>query len=153
MKKAKPTPPVSNLDVLEAISDQLSMDIITAISNGVTNSDNLMQVLDLTRKRYYSRSSRLLNIGLVGRKNGEIILTSFGRLIYNAQLKIATAFSHSSELRMIDAIKSHSGMSDDEQKRIIDKLLDNSGLKNLIACFEGRSWLTNLTSSSICALI
>jgi hypothetical protein len=47
-------------------------------------------------------------------------------------LKIATAFSHSSELRMIDAIKSHSGMSDDEQNMIIDKLLDDSELKNLI---------------------
>jgi ERCC4-related helicase len=60
--------------------------------------------------------------------------TSFGQLIYKAQLKIATAFTHSSELRMIDAIKSHSGMSDDEQKRIIDKLLHDAELKNLITC-------------------
>ena len=131
MKKAKPTPPVSNLDVLAAISDQLSMDIVTAISNEVTNSDNLMQVLDLTRKRYYSRSSRLMKIGIISRKNGDIILTSFGQLVYKAQLKIGTAFSHSSELRMIDAIKSHSGMSEDEQKRIIDKILEDSELINL----------------------
>jgi hypothetical protein len=131
MKKAKPTPPVSNLDVLAAISDQLSMDIVTAISNEVTNSDNLMQVLDLTRKRYYSRSSRLMNIGIISRKNGDIILTSFGQLVYKAQFKIGTAFSHSSELRMIDAIKSHSGMSEDEQKRIIDKILEDSELINL----------------------
>jgi predicted transcriptional regulator len=133
MKKVQTTPPVSNLDVLEAISDQLSMDIITAIYNDVTNSDNLMQVLDLTRKQYYPRRSRLLDVGLVSRKNGEIILTSFGLLIYKAQLKIATAFSYSSELRMIDAIHSHSGMSDEEQKIIIDKLLDDPELKNLIA--------------------
>ena len=131
MKKAKATPPLSNLDVLAAISDQLSMDIVTAISNDVTNSDNLMQVLDLTRKRYYSRSSRLLKIGIISRKNGNIILTSFGQLVYKAQLKIATAFSHSSELRMIDVIKSHSGMSEDEQKRIIDKILEDSELINL----------------------
>jgi hypothetical protein len=74
-----------------------------------------------------------MNMGLVSRKNGEIILTSFGRLIYKAQLKIATAFSHSSELRMIDAIKSHSGMSEDQQKSVIDRLIDNSDIKNLIA--------------------
>ena len=43
MKKAKPAPPISKLDVLEAISDQLSMDIITCLAGGVTNSDNLMQ--------------------------------------------------------------------------------------------------------------
>ena len=126
------TIPASNLHVLEAISDRLSMDIITSISNDVTNSSNLMQLLDLSPKEYYSRTSTLMKMGLINRKNGEIVLTSFGRVIYKAQLKIATAFSHSSELRMIDAIKSHSGMSDDEQNMIIDKLLDDSELKNLI---------------------
>jgi DNA-binding HxlR family transcriptional regulator len=126
------TIPASNLDVLEAISDRLSMDIITSISNDVTNSSNLMQLLDLSPKEYYSRTSTLMKMGLINRKNGEIVLTSFGRVIYKAQLKIATAFSHSSELRMIDAIKSHSGMSDDEQNMIIDKLLDDSELKNFI---------------------
>jgi predicted transcriptional regulator len=125
---------VSKLQVLQVISDQTSMDIITAISNNVTNSGNLMHVLDISYKQYYDRSSRLLNIGLISRKNGQISLTSFGQLIYKAQLKIATAFTHFSELRMIDAIKSHSGMSDDEQKRIIDKLLDEAELKNLITC-------------------
>ncbi len=117
---------VSKLQVLEAISDQISIDIITALSNNVTNPENLMQILDLTRKQYYSRCSRLSSIGLVRRQNGEIMLTSFGRLVYNAQLKIADAFSHSSELRMIDVIKSHSGLAEDQQKTIIDKLLDDS---------------------------
>ena len=123
---------VSKLQVLKVISDQISMDIVTAISNNVTNSDNIMQILNLTRKQYYSRCSRLLNIGIVGKQNGEIMLTSFGRLVYNAQLKIANAFSHSSQLRMIDVIKSHSGLSEDQQKIIIYKLLDDS-LKNLVA--------------------
>lgn len=85
---------VSKLQVLEA--DQISIDIVTAISNNVTNSDNIMKLLDLSRKLYYSRCSRLSNMGLVIKQNGEMILTSFGRIVYNAQLKIAVAFSHSS---------------------------------------------------------
>ena len=133
MKKANAGKAISNIDVLKTISDQISMDIITAISNGVTNSEHLMQILDLTHKQYHSRSSRLLNIGIINRKDGGVILTSFGRLIYNAQTKIAAAFSHSSELRLIDAIKSHSGMSEDQQKSVIDKLIDNSDIKDLIA--------------------
>ena len=124
---------VSKLQVLKVISDRISIDIVTAISNNVTNSDNIMQILDLTRKQYYSRCSRLSNIGLVSKQNGEMMITSFGRLVYNAQLKIANAFSHSSQLRMIDAIKSHSGLSEDQQKIIIDKLLDDSQLRNLVA--------------------
>ena len=139
MKKVKPACPVSNLDVLEAISDQLSIDIIAAISKHATNPDDLMQMLNITRKQFYTRSSRLLKIGIISRKGGEIILTSFGRLVYNAQSKIATAFSHSSELRMTDVLKSHSGMSEDELKRIIDKLLDDSELKNLVSWTEKKN--------------
>jgi predicted transcriptional regulator len=128
-----PNSTVSKLQVLEVISDQISIDIVTAISNNVTNSDNIMQLLDLTRKQHYSRCSRLSNIGLVSKQNGKMRLSSFGRIVYNAQLKIANAFSHISQLRMIDTIKSHSGMSEDQQKIIIDKLLDDSQLKNLVS--------------------
>lgn len=124
---------ISKLQVLEVISDQISIDIVTAISNNVTNPDNIIQILDLTRKQYYSRCSRLSNIGLVSKQNGKMRLSSFGRIVYNAQLKIANAFSHSSQLRIIDTIKSHSGMSEDQQKIIIDKLLDDSQLKNLVS--------------------
>ena len=124
---------VSKLQVLKVISDQITIDIVTAISNNVTNSENIMQILDLTRKQYSSRCSRLSNIGLVSRQNGQMMLTSFGRIVYNAQLKIANAFSHSSQLRMVDAIKSQSGMSEDQQKIIIDRLLDDSHLKTLVS--------------------
>lgn len=136
MKNAVPRPSVSvsNLDVLEAISDQLTLDIITTISNHVANSHNVIQILGITHKQYYSRSSKLLNIGIISRRNGEIILTSFGRLGYKAQLKIANAFAHYSELRMIGAIRSHCGIPDDEQKTIIEKLLDDAQLKNLNYC-------------------
>ena len=127
-----PNSTVSKLQVLKVISDQISIDIVAAISNNVTNSDNIMQLLDLSRKQYSSKCSHLLNIGLVSKQNGEMMLTSFGRIVYNAQLKIANALSHSSQLRIIDAIKSHSGLSQDQQKIIIDKLLDDS-LKNLVA--------------------
>ena len=123
---------VSKLQVLDAISDQISIDIVTAISNNVTNSDSIMKLLDLTRKQYHSRCSRLSNVGLVSKRNGEMILTSFGRIVYNAQLKIAIAFSHSSTLRIIDAINSHSGLSVDQQKIITDKLLVDPQLKNLV---------------------
>ena len=132
MKKVKPACPVSNLDVLEAISDKLSIDIITALSKQPTNSDNLMQTLDITRKQYYTRSSKLLKLGIISRKDGDLILTSFGRLVYKAELKIAAACSNSSELRMIDVIKSDSGMSEGEQRVIIDKLLDESELKKFV---------------------
>ena len=85
-----------------SLSDEISMNIFNAIAKDVTNSENLMQLLNLTRKQYYDRSSRLLKIGLIRRKKCQFNLTSFGQLYDHSQLKIESAFKHSSALRMID---------------------------------------------------
>ena len=108
------------------------MNLLNAIAKDVTNSENLMQLLNLSRKQYYDRSTRLLNIGLIRRKNGEFYLTSFGQLVHNSQLKIASALKHSSELRAIDILRSDPGISDDQQKSLIDNLIDDPELKRLI---------------------
>jgi len=121
----------SKLEVLQLISDQITIDILTAISNNVINPRNLRQVLDLSERQYYDRISGLMNMGLVRRKSGKVFLTSFGQIVYKAQLKIAIAFTHSSELRMI-AIKSHSGISEVQQQSLIDKILVDSEIMKLI---------------------
>ena len=123
------------------ISDQISVNILNAIAKEVTNSENLMQLLNLTRKQYYDRSSRLLNIGLIRRKNGEFYLTSFGQIVHHSLLKIASALKHSSELRAIDILSSDPGMSDEEQKSLIDNLIDDPEIKRLIICdLNGHTW-------------
>ena len=71
---------VSNLEILQVISDQICINILNAIAKDTTNSENLMKLLNLTRKQYYDRSSRLLKIGLIRKENREFNLTSFGQL-------------------------------------------------------------------------
>ena len=99
---------VSSLHVLELLSDHISVNILNAIAKDTTNSENLMKLLNLTRKQYYDRSSRLLKIGLIKKENREFNLTSFGQLVHHSQLKIASALKHFSELRAIDVLRSES---------------------------------------------
>jgi len=123
---------ISNLHLLELLSDQISVNLLNAIAKDVTNSENLIQLLNVTRKQYYDRSTRLLNIGLIRRKNGEFYLTSFGQLVHNSQLKIASALKHSSHLRAIDVLISDPRIPKDQQKILIDNLIDDPELKRLI---------------------
>ena len=69
---------VSNLQILQVISDRICINILNAIAKDTTNSENLMKLLNLTRKQYYNRSSRLLKIGLIRKQNHELNLTFFG---------------------------------------------------------------------------
>jgi predicted transcriptional regulator len=123
---------MSTLDVLEVISDQISVNMLNAIAKDATNSESLMQIFNLTRKQYYDRSSRLLNMGLIRRKNGEFYLTSFGQIVHHCQLKVASALKHSSELRAIDILRSDPGMSEGQQKSLIDNLIDDPEIKRSI---------------------
>ena len=114
------------------ISDQISVNILNAIAMEATNSENLMHILNITRKQYYDRSSRLLNIGLIRRKKGKFYLTSFGQIVHHCQLKVASALKHSSELRAIDILCSDPGMPEAQQKSLIDNLIDDPEIKRSI---------------------
>ena len=110
MKHRSKSASVSKLQILEVISDQICINIFNTIANDSTNSENLMKLLNLTRKQYYERSSRLLKTGLIRKEDGGYNLTSFGRLVYHSQLKIASALERSSELKAIDVIRSNPGI-------------------------------------------
>ena len=123
---------VSTLQVLGVLSDRISVDIFNAIAEKVTTSDNIIQLLGVSSKQYYTRYSDLLKTGLIKRRHSVLTLTCFGRLIYHALLIIATACRHSSELIMIDAVKSTAGIPDNEQKDLIDKLICDPRIKKLL---------------------
>src|SRR6478735_7423147 len=94
---------ISNLHLLELLSDQISVNLLNAIANAVTNSENLIQLLNVTRKQYYDRSTRLLNKGLIRRKNGEFYLTSFGQLVQfliENSLSVKTLFTVKGDRRI-----------------------------------------------------
>jgi predicted transcriptional regulator len=132
MKNLQAGSSVSTLQVLDVLSDRISVDIFIAIGEKVTASDNIIQLLDISSRQYYTRYSDLLRTGLIKRRHSVLTLTCFGQLIYHSLLIIATAFRHSSELIMIDAVKSTSGMPDNEQKDLIDKLICDPRIKKLL---------------------
>ena len=123
---------VSTLQVLEVLSDRISVDILNAIAEKVTATDNIIQVLDINVKQFYTRHSKLLKTGLIRRRNNILVLTSFGRLICHSLLIIATACRHSSELAMVDAVKSTAEIPDNELKDLIDKLIRDPSIQKLV---------------------
>ena|SRR5580765_7178293 len=84
----------STLQVLEVLSDRISVGIFNSIAEKVTTTDNLVQLLGVTARQYYTRQSYLMKTGLIQRRHGVLTLTSFGYLIYRALLIIASACRH-----------------------------------------------------------
>jgi len=117
-------------DVLGAIADDKSLLLFNAIalSSCDGRSQTLLSALNLTRKQFYSRISRLIKTGLVNRRSGEYSLTSLGRILYNAQTTIGNDVDNYWKLKAIDSFKSDQ-LPKEEYTKIIHSLIENEKIR------------------------
>jgi predicted transcriptional regulator len=118
--------------VLASISDKQSLELFRyiAVTNG--DSENLRTKINLTRKQYYSRLSRMTNAGIVKRKNGRHSLTAFGRVVYDAQTIIEKAVNNYWKLKAVDSLEMSEDLPKEERLKLIDNLLDNKDIKEIL---------------------
>jgi hypothetical protein len=122
--------------ILQALAVDKSLVLFNTIALASTDTEILMKKLALSRKQYYSKMSALLRTGLVKRRNKKYFLSSFGKIVYDAQLIIGKALGSYWKLAAIDSF----GMSSpnphfpvEEYNRIIDSLMEgNSEIKNIL---------------------
>ena len=118
--------------VLRTIGDDKSMDIFKTIAQGTIDSENLKNRTKLTRKQYYSRLSRMTKSGLVRKKSGKYLLTAFGKVVFDAESTVEDAIESYWKLRAIDSLEMSNELPKEEQRKLIDALLDNQELKGIL---------------------
>jgi hypothetical protein len=129
MKKEKSMAPVSKIEILKVFSDDISSDIFDEVKKGAKDSDDLIQLLNLTRKQYYTRASRLLKTGLI-RKKGKIYdLTSMGKIVHEAHSKISKASKDAWKLKVLDTLASNNEILEHEYMSVTGKLIDDPEIK------------------------
>jgi len=122
---------VSVSDSLSAISDDKSLVLFNTIALASEDSSILLSKLELTRKQYYSRMSELTKACLIRRRNGRYFLTSFGRIVYDAQELIGNAVQYSLKLKAIDSIDTPE-FPVEERNKLIDTLINNNEIKEIL---------------------
>ncbi|PWU82153.1 MAG: hypothetical protein DLM72_03040 [Candidatus Nitrosopolaris wilkensis] len=126
--------PLSICDALKAISDDESLILFNTIALSSGDTDILITRLNLTRKQYYSRISKLINAGLMARKNRKYFLTSYGKVVYEAHMLIGMALQNYWKLKAIDSMLSDTNyeISGEERKRVIDTLIESDTIKEIL---------------------
>src|SRR6266487_1722674 len=122
---------VSVSDTLRAISNDKSLVLFNTIALAGGESSILINRLNLTRKQYYSRMSDLTSAGLILRKKGKYFLTSFGKVVYEAQELVGKAVQYSSKLKALDSIES-AEFPASELSKVIDILINNNEIKEIL---------------------
>jgi predicted transcriptional regulator len=107
----------------------IARDSICAENN--LTSKNIMDELNLTRRQFNFRISRLTVGKLVKKVNNKYSLTEFGEEAYNAIKIIENATRVQARIKAVDIIK-FSEYSVEEMERIINTLIHNEHLRELI---------------------
>jgi len=123
---------VSELQLLQIMSDKISLDIFVEIAKNPQASDNLKRIIGVTDKQFYSRYSKLMKAGLIKRKLNVHTLTALGKVIYHAQAKIARAIEQNYMLNAIDRLIANTSIPAEERQEVINKLIDDAELKTLV---------------------
>ena len=79
------------------------------IARSDSDMDPPINKLEFAKKQYYSRIHRLMSSGLITRQKGKYYLTSFGRIVFLYQSRIARALENFWKLKALDSISKESG--------------------------------------------
>ena len=121
-------------DIMKAIVDSKSRTIFSSIAKG--DNDNLKLMQGFTKKQFYSRTGRMMKIGLIVRSRGKFSLTCFGLVVYHAQLQIENALNNYWKLKAIDSIQSSEQIGEEERTKLIKTILSDQMIESILV----RNW-------------
>jgi hypothetical protein len=120
-------------NIFESLSDEQSVKLFTIIAAQGPNSTDLRGKVSLTRKQYYSRISRMVGVGLIKRRQGRLVLTAFGKIVYESQKFLEIATNSQWKLKVIDSIDLSDELPKEERRKLIDNLIENSHIREILS--------------------
>jgi len=130
----------SEIEILKTLSDNVSLNIISSVANGIEKPAELNSTTGFSKKQFYSRMALMIRGGLIKRDRGRVFLTSLGKISYYAKIKVENAIRIYWKLKAIDSIRDAKEMDLEERERIIrsivgkdksiEKILENQNRSN-----------------------
>jgi predicted transcriptional regulator len=125
--------------VFSALSDNKSLSLFNIIgimsshaSDGQPTGEILISRMNLTRRQYYTRISRLVDAGLITKKRARFVLTSLGSIVYENYKTIGVAIQNRWRLQVIDSLIKHGITTEDRHKLINTLLGDCDNLREML---------------------
>lgn len=90
--------------VMSSVCDPKTFEILTLVRQAAANSQFLLLKTELSKKTFYSRMAKLLKAGIISRKSGKYLLSSFGEVVYCCVDLIVTALKSYWRLNALDSL-------------------------------------------------
>ena len=124
------TIPILAEDIFAILGDKQSVEILGAASTGFLSTDG---VPNQTKKQYYVRLKRLVDIGLIEKLHRTYKLTSFGSIVYENHVKtMDKIIPNYWQIKSFDILKSKSDFPVEQNEKIINGYIETTGLKGVV---------------------
>ena len=124
------TIPILAEDIFAILGDKQSVEILGAASTGFLSSNGIP---NQTKKQYYVRLKRLVDIGLIEKQHRIYKLTSFGSIVYENHVKtMDKIIPNYWQIKSFDILKSRNDFPIEQKEKIINEYVETTGLKGVI---------------------
>jgi len=124
------TIPILAEDIFAILGDKQSVEILAAAFTGFLSSNGIP---NQTKKQYYMRLKRLVDIGLIEKQHRIYKLTSFGSIVYENHLKtMDKIIPNYWQIKSFDILKSRNDFPVEQKEKIINEYIETTGLKGVI---------------------
>ena len=125
------TVPLLAEDVFALLGDKQSVEILTASYAGLQSTSN--GIGHQTKKQYYVRLKRLVDLGLIEKHQSIYKLTSFGSIVYENHLKTLNKIVPNYwQIKSIDVLKSRDDFPPEQKEKIMNEYIETTGLKSIV---------------------
>jgi predicted transcriptional regulator len=119
--------------ILAALSNDASHELFKIVAAGKISTYDLKTQMKLTKKQYYSRLHRLIQSGLIRRKDSLYCLTTFGKIFYDSQIVVENALDNFWKMKAMDSLELAEGIHPDERKELLETLMKNNDVKAILS--------------------
>jgi hypothetical protein len=125
------TVPVLAEEVFAILADKQSVEILGASYAGLRSTSN--GIGNQTKKQYYIRLKRLVDIGLIEKHESIYKLTSFGSIVFENHLKTMDKIVPNYwQMKSIDVLKSRDDFPAEQKEKIMNEYIETSGLQGIV---------------------
>ena len=125
------TVPLLAEDVFALLGDKQSVEILTASFAGLQSTSN--GIGHQTKKQYYVRLKRLVDLGLIEKHQSIYKLTSFGSIVYENHLKtLDKIVPNYWQIKSIDVLKSRDDFPPEQKEKIMNEYIETTELKSIV---------------------
>ena len=118
--------------VFSPLADRHSVNIIKMAYFGFKGSADSYRG-NISKKQFYVRLKRLLDMGFIEKRNSVYRTTTFGSLIYNSQIKtVENILANYWNLKAVDILKSRQDFPSSQKEKVIEEIIQNTGLKDVV---------------------